>query len=124
VDKPATEGKPGKVMLALWRSPDHVRILDIERRRCYHSSCLGDPKMPVLEMPESWRLQLSDWMNLRRDFELWTFNIVGTAIDYGDFGNRTKHGIFYVMSQYGPHRFICLNKLMGAREWNVIVYIC
>ena len=27
----------------------------------------------------------SDWMNLRRHFELWTFNIVETAIDYGDF---------------------------------------
>jgi hypothetical protein len=25
-------------------------------------------------------------MDLRRDFELWTFNIVETAIDYGDFG--------------------------------------
>jgi hypothetical protein len=24
-------------------------------------------------------------MNLRRDFELWIFNIVETAIDYGDF---------------------------------------
>ena len=30
-----------------------------------------------------WGLQLSDWMNLRRDIELWTFNIVETAIDYG-----------------------------------------
>jgi hypothetical protein len=27
----------------------------------------------------------SDWIHLRRDFELWTFNIVETAIDYGDF---------------------------------------
>jgi hypothetical protein len=25
-------------------------------------------------------LQLSDWMDLRRDFELWTFDIVETAI--------------------------------------------
>jgi hypothetical protein len=24
-------------------------------------------------------------LNLRRDFELWTFNIVETAIEYGDF---------------------------------------
>ena len=36
---------------------------------------------PVL----TWRLQLSYWMNLRKDFELLTFNIVETAIDYGDF---------------------------------------
>jgi hypothetical protein len=34
-------------------------------------------------------LQLSDWMDLRRDFELWTFDIV-TAIDYEDFGSWTK----------------------------------
>ena len=27
-----------------------------------------------------WGLQLSDWMNLRRDLELWTFNIVETAM--------------------------------------------
>jgi hypothetical protein len=36
-----------------------------------------------------WGLQLSDWMNLRRDFELWTFNIVETAIAYGDSGSWT-----------------------------------
>jgi hypothetical protein len=30
-----------------------------------------------------WGLQLSDWMNLSRDFEFGTFNIVETAIDYG-----------------------------------------
>jgi hypothetical protein len=29
-------------------------------------------------------------MNLRRDFELWTFNIFETAIDYGDFRSCTK----------------------------------
>jgi hypothetical protein len=31
-----------------------------------------------------WGLQLSDWMNLRRNLELCTFNVVETAIDYGD----------------------------------------
>ena len=30
-------------------------------------------------------LQLNGYMNLRRDIQLWTFNIVETAIDYGDF---------------------------------------
>jgi hypothetical protein len=35
----------------------------------------------------SWRLQLSDWMHLKRDFELWTFNFVEISIDYGDFGS-------------------------------------
>jgi hypothetical protein len=29
-------------------------------------------------------LQLSDWMNLRKDFELWTFN-VETTVDYRTF---------------------------------------
>jgi hypothetical protein len=29
-------------------------------------------------------------MNFRRDFELWTFDIVGTATDYGGFGSWTK----------------------------------
>ena len=35
-------------------------------------------------------LQLSDWISIRRDFELWIFNIVETAIDHGDFGSWTK----------------------------------
>jgi hypothetical protein len=30
-------------------------------------------------------LQLHDWMTLRRDFELWNFNIFETGIDDGDF---------------------------------------
>jgi hypothetical protein len=34
-------------------------------------------------------------MNLRRDFELWTFNTVETAIDYGDFRSWTN--IFFIM---------------------------
>jgi hypothetical protein len=29
------------------------------------------------------RLQLRDCMNLRKDFELWTFNMVETVIDQG-----------------------------------------
>jgi hypothetical protein len=29
-----------------------------------------------------WGLQLGEWMNLRRDPELWTFNTVETAIDF------------------------------------------
>jgi hypothetical protein len=37
-----------------------------------------------------WVFKLSDWMNLRRDFEPWTFNTVETAINYGDFGSWTK----------------------------------
>jgi hypothetical protein len=32
-------------------------------------------------------LQLSNWIDLRRDFELWTFDIVDIAINYGDFGS-------------------------------------
>jgi hypothetical protein len=61
-------------------------------------------------------------MDLRRDFELWTFNIVETAIDYGDFGSWTKCTFFYyTIARYDPHRFMCLYKPMGAREWNVVV---
>ena len=63
-------------------------------------------------------------MNLRRDLELWTFNIVETAIDYEDFESWTKCILHYAMFKYGPHRLMCLNKSMGAREWNVMVCIC
>ena len=52
-------------------------------------------------------------MNLRRDLELWTFNIVATAIDYEDFESWTN----------GPHRLMFLNKSMGTREWNMMVCI-
>jgi hypothetical protein len=32
---------------------------------------------------------------------------------------------FYIaVSTYGPHRLMCLNKLMGTREWNVMVCTC
>ena len=71
-----------------------------------------------------WGLQLSDWMNLRRDLELWIFNVVETAIDYEDFKSWTKCILHYAMFKYAhPHRFMCLNKSMGAREWNVMVCI-
>ena len=41
-------------------------------------------------------------MNHRRDFEHWTFNIVETATDYGDFGSWTKCAFYYAMDRYGP----------------------
>jgi hypothetical protein len=56
-------------------------------------------------------------MNLRRDLELWTFNIVETAIDYGDSGRWTKCVLNYAMFRYGPHRLAHLKKPMGVREW-------
>jgi hypothetical protein len=34
-------------------------------------------------------------MNLRRDLELWTFNIVETAIDYGDL--EVELNVFYII---------------------------
>jgi hypothetical protein len=55
-------------------------------------------------------------MNLRRDFKLWTFNTVETAIDYGGFGSWTKYIFYYSMGRYGPHRLMCLNKPVGIRE--------
>jgi hypothetical protein len=63
-------------------------------------------------------------MNLRRDFELWTFNSVETDIDYGDFGSWTKCILHHGMFRYDPHELMCLNKPMGAKEWNMIVGIC
>ena len=35
-------------------------------------------------------ITVNDWMNLRRDFELWNFNIVDTVLDYEDFVSWTK----------------------------------
>jgi hypothetical protein len=60
-------------------------------------------------------------VNFRKDLELWTSNIVETAIDYGNFGSCTKFILHYAMFRHGPHRLICLEKPMGAREWNVMV---
>jgi hypothetical protein len=45
-------------------------------------------------------------MDLRRDFELWTCNIVETAIDYGGFGSWTKCILHYAVFRYGPHRLM------------------
>ena len=30
----------------------------------------------------------------------------------------------YSLARYGPHKLMFLNKPMGVREWNVIIYIC
>jgi hypothetical protein len=64
-------------------------------------------------------------MNLRRDLELWIFNVVETAIDYEDFKSWTKCILHYAMFKYAPppNRLMCLNKSMGARKWNVMVCI-
>jgi hypothetical protein len=62
-------------------------------------------------------------MNLRSGLELWTFNIVETAIDYENFKSWTKCILHYAMFKYGPNRLICLNKSMGAREWNMMICI-
>jgi hypothetical protein len=63
-------------------------------------------------------------MNLGKYFKLWTFNIVVTAIDKRDFRSYTKCTFYYAMARYGSHKLVCLNKSMGAREWNVMVCIC
>ena len=60
-------------------------------------------------------------MNLRRDFELWTFNFVETAMDYEDL--KVGLNAFCIMFKDGPRRLMFLNKSMGAREWNVMVCI-
>jgi hypothetical protein len=51
-------------------------------------------------------------MNLRRDFELWTFNIVESVIDDGDFWSWIKCILHYAMFRFDPQRLVCLNKLM------------
>ena len=38
-------------------------------------------------------------MNLRKDFELWTFNIVETVIDYGTF--EVGLSVFFIMLWLG-----------------------
>ena len=52
-------------------------------------------------------------MNLRRDFELWTFNIVETALDYEDFRSWTKCIFHYAMFRYGPHRLMFQQAYVG-----------
>ena len=44
-----------------------------------------------------------------------TFNIVQTALDYGDFGSWTKYTLHYALFMYDIHRLKCLNKSMIAR---------
>ena len=53
-------------------------------------------------------------MDLRRDFELWTFNIIETAIDYGDFGSWTKCNVYFAMARNVPYGLLFLNKSMGT----------
>jgi hypothetical protein len=71
---------------------------------------MQDPEFAQLVCCLAWVLQLSDWMILR---ELWTFNIVETAIDYGDFGSWTKCILHYGMFRYSPNRLIFLKSLWG-----------
>jgi hypothetical protein len=44
-----------------------------------------------------WRLHLSDWMNLRKDFKLWNFNIVETAIKLWELWNLDYKYFFIVL---------------------------
>jgi hypothetical protein len=60
----------------------------------------------------------------QKRLELWTFNIDETAIDYGNFGSWTKCNFLLCYGSIWPHGLMCLNKPMGAREWNVMVWIC
>jgi len=53
-----------------------------------------------------------------------TFNIVDSAIDYGDFESWTKCTFYYPMFRFGLHRLMCLKKPIEGREWNVTVCIC
>ena len=59
-------------------------------------------------------------MNLRRDLELWTFNIVETAIDYEDFESWTKCISHYAMFKYGPHRLMFFEQVYEGQgvEWD------
>ena len=54
-------------------------------------------------------------MNLRRDFELWTFNIIETAIDYGDFGSWTKCILHSAMFRYGPPIDLMFEQACGGQ---------
>jgi hypothetical protein len=45
-------------------------------------------------------LQLSNGMNLRRDFELCSFNIFGTSIDNEDFKSWIKCILHYAVARY------------------------
>ena len=56
-------------------------------------------------------LQLRDCMNLIRVFELWTFK---HCWDYDIWEVLKLH---CAMARNSPHRLMCLNKPLGAREW-------
>ena len=62
-------------------------------------------------------------MNLRRDFELWTCNIIETVTEYGtlEFGLIVLFFFNYPIGRYAPHRLMCLNKPIVARMQNVVV---
>ena len=62
-------------------------------------------------------------MNLRRDLELWTFNIVETAIDYEDFGSWTKCICIMLCLSMVPIDSCFFNTSIRAREWNVMICI-
>jgi hypothetical protein len=62
-------------------------------------------------------------MNLRRALELWTFNIVETAIVYEDFESWTKCICIMLCLSMAPIDSCFLNKSMRAREWNIMICI-
>ena len=37
---------------------------------------------------------------------------------------KVELNVLFNYAIYGPHKLMCLNKPMGAREWNVMVCIC
>ena len=66
-------------------------------------------------------MQLSDWINLTRDLELRKVNIVETAIETLEVGVNA----FCIILCLGMAPIeTCLDKPMGAREWNVMICIC
>ena len=66
-------------------------------------------------------MQLSDWINLIRDFEFRKVNIVETAIGTLEVGVN----VFCIILCLGMAPIeTCLDKPMGAREWNVMICIC
>jgi len=85
---------PRKAVNREWNQPRRKKFVAVNKDK----KGVGDLKTALTSAMEmqslksaqlvscsAWGLQLSDWLNLRRDFELWTFNIVETGIDYRDF---------------------------------------
>ena len=60
-------------------------------------------------------------MNLRRDLELWTFNMVETAIDYEDFESWTKCILHYSVFKYGPP-YIHVFEFLAHRKYTIRTY--